>query len=117
MPVRKVVLPTGRKVRGYFPSKKMGRMIEWESPLERDAIVLLEFSPGVVSFQEQPRKVIFYIGGVPHVYFPDFEVVLTNGKVIDVEVKPALKLKKKFSEHASNTSLNIIRRKAVSFPS
>ncbi len=63
MPVRKVVTPSGRKVRGYFPSKKMGRMVAWESQIELDAILLFEFSPGVISFQEQPEKIQYYVNG------------------------------------------------------
>lgn len=94
MPVRKVVTPSGRKVRGYFPSKKMGRMVAWESQIELDAILLFEFSPGVAAFQEQPEKIQYYVDGEQFTYFPDFEVVLTHGETIHVEVKPASKLKK-----------------------
>ncbi|MBI4807963.1 MAG: TnsA endonuclease N-terminal domain-containing protein [Nitrosomonadales bacterium] len=95
MPVRKVVTPSGRGIRGYEPSKKMGRMIAWESPVEKDAILLFEFSPGVVEFREQPEKIQYYVAGEQFTYFPDFEVVLTHGEIIHVEVKPASKLKKR----------------------
>lgn len=54
MSSRKVVTRRGRRIRGYFPSHKCGQMIAWESLLERDAILLLEFSQGVVSYRHQP---------------------------------------------------------------
>ena len=95
MPVRKVVTPSGRGYRGYEPSKKMGRMIACESALEKDAVLLFEFSPGVVSIEEQPEKIHFYVNGEQHTYFPDFAVVLVHGEIIHVEVKPASKLRKR----------------------
>lgn len=88
MKARKVVTRSGRGFRGYFPSKKLNRMVEWESILERDAIYLFEHSPGVVSYQEQPSLVYYEIDGEMRKYFPDFELVLRNGELVHVEVKP-----------------------------
>ncbi len=50
MLARKVVTRRGRRFRGYYPSAKLGRMVAWESLLERDAILLIEFSPGVLTY-------------------------------------------------------------------
>ncbi len=94
MAVRKVVTRSGHGVRGYFPSRKMMRMVAWESQLERDAIMLLEFSLGVVGFREQPARVYFDQDGVRHQYIPDFEVELADGRILHVEVKPESKLRK-----------------------
>jgi hypothetical protein len=94
MLARKVVTRSGRGTRGYFPSVKMGRMIEWESLLERDAILLMEFSPGVVAYREQPERIQYY----DHItlslreYFPDFEITLSGNSYIHFEVKPEVKL-------------------------
>ena len=93
MKSRKVVTRSGRGYRGYFPSWKMQRVVEWESILERDAILLFEFSLGVVSYQEQPELIEYEFEGKICRYYPDFEVVLRNGKVIHFEVKPSSKLK------------------------
>ncbi|MBV7539402.1 TnsA endonuclease N-terminal domain-containing protein [Duganella sp. sic0402] len=68
-------------------------MVAWESLLERDAIILFELSPGVVSYEEQPSVEIYYDDSSPRKYFPDFAVTLRNGSVAHVEVKPAEKLK------------------------
>lgn len=69
-------------------------MIEWESLLERDAILLLEFSPGVVRYREQPVRIDFYMDGEPRRYIPDFEAELANDVITHIEVKPASKLAK-----------------------
>ena len=92
MKARKVVTRSGRGFRGYFPSKKLNRMVHWESILERDAIHLFEQSPGVVSFQEQPALIHYEVDGETKRYFPDFELVLRSGELVHVEVKPKRKL-------------------------
>lgn len=78
--------------RGKFPSLKNGRMIHWESLLERDAIMLLEFSPGVTAFREQPFSTYYYHQGRMPRYTPDFEVTFRCGRVALIEVKPSCKL-------------------------
>jgi len=76
----------GRKVIGKFPSIKNGKMVWWESQLERDYFYLLEIDPDVISYQEQPLKIRYYLDGEPHRYTPDIRVIRLNGKEI-VEVK------------------------------
>jgi len=93
MGVRRVIAPTGRGFRGRFQSRKMGRSIEWESLLEQDAIYHFEFCTDVMSFEEQPEMIEFWVEGKRHVYFPDFELIMRNGEIIHVEVKPKSKLK------------------------
>lgn len=95
MPVRKVVTRSGHRVRGFFPSRKNQRMVAWESVLERDAIVLFELSPGVISYEEQPSIELYYQGSIPRKYYPDFALTLRNGSVVHVEIKPMKKLSNK----------------------
>lgn len=78
--------------RGKFPSLKMGRMVHWESLLERDAIMLFEFSPGIASFREQPFSTHYFFEGRMRRYTPDFELTLQCGRVQLIEVKPWSKL-------------------------
>lgn len=92
MKSRRVVTRSSRKFCGYIPSKKLGRMVEWESVLERDAILLLEFSNGIKTYQEQPELVIYEHDGQMRRYFPDFSITLSNDEVVHLEVKPASKL-------------------------
>lgn len=80
-------------VRGQFPSFKMNRMIAWESQLERRACYHFEFSPAVVSFREQPITISFPVQKRLSKYTPDFELILYNGEICYVEVKPVSKLR------------------------
>lgn len=90
---RRVITPSGRRLRGKFPSQKLGRMVHWESLLERDAILHFEYHPWVVSYQEQPSLESYYdSSGVSRKYFPDFKVDFEDGGELIVEVKPSRKL-------------------------
>ncbi len=86
--------PIGRSfglVRGKFPSRKMGRMIHWESQLERDVVLLLEFSPGISAFREQPIRTYYSLDGNTRRYTPDFELTFHSGEIQFIEVKPLQK--------------------------
>lgn len=92
MKSRKVVTRSGRGFRGYFPSKKLNRMMEYESLLERDAMYLFEHSPGVKYFQEQPELIMYEYENKIRKYYPDFAVTLNSGALIHIEIKPQIKL-------------------------
>lgn len=83
---------SGRGFRMRIPSRKLDRMVECESILERDVALLLEYSPGVVSYQEQPALVKYWDGEQMRDYFPDFEAVLLDGSRIHLEGKSSRKL-------------------------
>lgn len=91
---RNVITRRGRGFRGKVPSRKLGRMVAGESLTECDAILVLEFSPGVLSYREQPILVQYVSGDSIRDYYPDFEVVLITGEVIHVEIKTAKDLAK-----------------------
>jgi hypothetical protein len=95
MLARKVVTRSGRKIRGYFPSRKMERMIEWESLLERDAILLMEFSSGIKYYREQPERIVYYADQEQREYYPDFEISLFGDSVAHIEVKPFAQLQRR----------------------
>ncbi|NHQ87306.1 hypothetical protein HA050_14410 [Iodobacter sp. HSC-16F04] len=88
MRVRKVVTRRGRRFRGYFASSKMGDTVHWESLLEKDALLLLELSPGVAAYQEQPEVIEYFDGEQFREYIPDLKVVLLDGTIRYIEVKP-----------------------------
>lgn len=92
MKARKAVTRTGHGFRAYVVSKKLQRMVEAESLVERDAIMLFEYSRGVIRFQEQPELIMYESEGKMHRYYPDFEVELKNGEIIHFEIKPLSKL-------------------------
>lgn len=85
MGVRKIT-KSGRKVVGKFPSIKNGCMVWWESQLERDYFYLLESDPDVISYEEQPLTISYYLDAVSHLYTPDLRVIRQDVKQI-VEVK------------------------------
>ncbi|BBB24610.1 TnsA endonuclease N-terminal domain-containing protein [Amphritea japonica] len=91
---REAVTRSRMTVRGRFPSAKMGRMVDWESQLERRACYRFEFSPAVLSFKEQPQPIRFRIGDQLAKYTPDFELELVNGETWFVEIKPLDHLRK-----------------------
>ena len=71
MPVRKIP-KNYLHVTGSFSSRKNGRMMGYESPLERDSMILLEYDDDVEAFEEQPVQIPFRKGVKP--YVPDILV-------------------------------------------
>lgn len=80
----------GKNIIGYFPSLKMGRMVNFESLIERDFIVFLDFEPQVTAFTEQPFSITYPIENKAHRYTPDFHVVCTGGRNLVCECKAAV---------------------------
>jgi hypothetical protein len=72
----------------------MKRMIQCESVLEADAVLLFDWSPDVVKFVEQPCHEYPHVDDMPVRYTPDFQLVLINGSSCFIEVKPSSKLRK-----------------------
>lgn len=68
MPVRKIP-KNYLSVTGAFSSAKNGKSLGYESLLERDLMMLLEFDETVERFEEQPIKIPFKKGTKP--YVPD----------------------------------------------
>lgn len=91
---RKALTRSGRGFRMRIPSMKLGRMVECESILEGDVVLLLEYSPGVLSYQEQPALINYWDGEQMRAYFPDFEVLLSDGSRVHLEIKPSTKFGK-----------------------
>lgn len=94
MRARKIINGGTKKNIGKFPSLKMGRIIWYESLLERDYIYLLEFDSDVVAYHEQPCRIHYTYKGKHRRYTPDLHVQ-RNDKRLIVEVKPKAKV---FSE-------------------
>jgi len=99
---RSIVRPTGSILRGKFPSRKNGRMVQHEGLLELDAIYLFETSCRVLRYREQPVTLQYPDGARLRRYTPDFELVLDGGEVVLVEVKPKRSLCKQEVRHKFN---------------
>jgi hypothetical protein len=95
-------------VTGLKVSRRVDRMVEFESLLERDLISILEFSPIVETFDEQPITIRWIdAGGKEHPYTPDFLIrfrgqrFLRKGSTAKpwlVEVKPHNRLAEQWDE-------------------
>jgi len=72
---RKVVKRSNARNTGKYPSWKMQRMMQWESVHEGNAMRILDASPRVISFYEQPCEIIYKINGEHRRHYPDFMVV------------------------------------------
>ncbi len=86
--VRTVITPSGGIMRGKFPSRKNGRMVHHEGMLELAAVYLFEASPAIDSYREQPKQITYPDGDRVRKYTPDFELILKDGSIVWVEVKP-----------------------------
>lgn len=84
---REVIRPTGTIVRGKIPSRKNGRMVDYEGLLERDSVFLFEVSYKVVCYREQPTTIYYPDGARLRRYTPDFELILDTGEVQYLEIK------------------------------
>jgi len=83
---RKVVSRSNYRVTGKYPSWKMGRMMHWESTLERDAFYLLDINPAIREFCEQPAQITYTQNDSEHRHFPDILVRTDHGSLFK-EVK------------------------------
>lgn len=89
--VRKVSNDSGENIVGKLPSMKMGRMVLYESSIERDYIKTLDFDWDVISFQEQPFEIPYVIEGRERIYTPDFRLNRTT--IVEInDVKPTSKV-------------------------
>jgi len=92
---RKVVTRSGRHVRYLYSSTKNDALVQCESRLELDAAMHFEFDPDVVRYREQPELVTYHDRlGRSRKYYPDFELTMSDGTLVHIEVKPAEKLRK-----------------------
>ncbi|GCE29333.1 transposase [Dictyobacter alpinus] len=87
-PVRRVQGRRGN-VSGFFPSRKMGVAIQFESSLELSAIYLMEQDDAVLEFYDQPHTFkLKYLDKAGkklqgHFYTPDFLVLRKNGVFLE----------------------------------
>lgn len=86
---RKVVRTSNHGHVVKFASMKCRRIIEAESLLEYDRFILLETTPHVVLFQEQPFKLEYEDNGVIKAIYPDVLVIRRDGSKTIEEIKPS----------------------------
>lgn len=100
MPVRKIS-KNYRSVTGTFASQKNGRNVFYESLLERDFFLTLEFDPTVSSYEEQPLELYYHYYNKRLKYTPDCLVHYNTEKlpcIYEVKFSDEIKEKKVFLE-------------------
>lgn len=75
---RKVVKRSNARNTGKYPSWKMRRMMQWESEHEGNAMRILDATPNVTSFTEQPCEIVYTLNGIQHRHYPDLMVIEGN---------------------------------------
>lgn len=84
---RKVVTRSRARPTGKYPSWKMGRMLQWESIAELNAMRLLDADPSVPFFAEQPLVLRYRLGGESRLHYPDQLVKRDTGSKELWEIK------------------------------
>ena len=76
---RRVVTRSRARGTGKYPSWKIGRMVQWESPHELNAFRLLDANPAVLAFAEQPAVIVYRLQGETYRHYPDAVVATSQG--------------------------------------
>jgi len=111
MPAR-IIKKNHLSLTGYFPSLKNDRSMAYESAIERDFYLTLEFDPTVEDYQEQPFKIETLIDGKKRNYFPDCLINYrpeANRRPLLVEVKSERELQDKEKRKKLETKLAVFR--------
>ncbi len=103
-PVRGVAGRRGN-IHGRYPSRKMGRTIQFESHTELGAIYIMEHDPSVLEYWDQPTKLkLHYLGPsgrrVTNWHPPDFLVLRQDGASFE-EWKREEELARLVKEHSA----------------
>lgn len=104
MGVRKI--PTSKvALTGVVGGALSQRLHQYESSLERDLIISLEFDRNVESYEEQPIRIDYSVDGQPRSYTPDFFIRYRDDiepankfKPTIIEVKYRSEIKEKWRE-------------------
>jgi len=93
---RNVVTGSRDNFTGYFPSRKNGRLIQYESLLEQRMVRLMEADKHIVEYTDQPKAKEWRDGSYrTRCSTFDFEYVADDGTITIVEVKPWSRVQKK----------------------
>lgn len=116
MPVRKIKKSYISCV-GYFKSFKNNKQLAFESILERDFFMLLEFDNDVVSFEEQPLKITYKLRAKNARYTPDVLVRYKDGskKIFEVKYQSDIDSDPKLQHKISVLKEEIAQQMSLSF--
>ena len=114
--IRKIVRRSNSRMTGKFPSRKNGRMMQWESKYELETFQVLEISPLVAAYSEQPAELKYSgVDGIEHRHYPDILVVLRNGIKMFIEVKPESAITDQALADRTHLIANLLRHKGYQY--
>lgn len=118
MPIRKIP-KNYRSVTGTFPSIKNRRSVGYESLLERDFFLLLEFDLEVEKYEEQPFSTEYERNGRFYRYTPDCLVHYKDLNrlpcVFEIKFSDEIKTNKVFFEEKFNKLDNYLMKNDMEF--
>lgn len=103
---------------GYFASYKNKSQIAFESVLERDFYMMLEFDNNVVSYEEQPMRIQYeYLDGKNRRYTPDTLVLYKDRseRLFEVKYEDELKNNCELQEKLKLLSNHIKEKYSIDF--
>lgn len=102
---------------GYFKSYKNNKQLAFESILERDFFMLLEFDKNVISYEEQPLKINYKLKAKDTRYTPDVLVKYKDisKKIFEVKYQSDLDSDPKLQHKISILKEEIARQMSLSF--
>jgi hypothetical protein len=88
---------------GHWWTATTGDLVGYESWLERDRLLLLDFDPDIVGIASQPFW-LFWIAadGKPRSHAPDYFARLANGSGLVLDCRPANRIKPRVRCHPSS---------------
>ncbi|WP_431230796.1 TnsA-like heteromeric transposase endonuclease subunit [Paenarthrobacter nicotinovorans] len=93
-PVRATTAYKGqRNFSGEWWCSTNGRMVAYESWLERDHLMCMDRAPKITGITSQPFKIDFKLRAGPRWHVPDFFARLKDGSALVVDVRPENRIK------------------------
>ncbi|MFJ9822652.1 TnsA-like heteromeric transposase endonuclease subunit [Streptomyces sp. NPDC101151] len=90
---------------GWYWASTTGRHVGFESWLERDRLVLMDFDPGVVGIASQPFWLHWHDGERERRHAPDYFVRRADGSAVVVDVRPDERIEPRDAEAFEVTRL------------
>lgn len=90
---------------GWYWSATTGRHVGFESWLERDRLLLMDFDPGVVGIASQPFWLYWHDGDRERRHAPDYFVRRADGSAVVVDIRADDRIKPKDTEAFETTRL------------
>lgn len=115
-PVREPAVRQGqRNMPGLWFSSLMRRHVSYESLLERNRMLLLDFDPSIRNYLEQPFRLHYKVNGRSRVHTPDLLVWRTDGSLMICNVKSTARLERGSFPAQSEACAQFCRQERIDY--